>query len=162
MPKTEKSNRIIDLPVDVISAVESKQKALQKAEKENPTLFLQNKIKFIDGRNFKEEIIDQPNFVNIDSKGRYISAHSFSYYTKIIKRDICPNDPLFEDFSFYTFRKTHLSNMAANNCPVGELMKRAGHGKIETIYEYYYNTTETSREALKKAMNKSSSVIFTK
>ena len=71
---------------------------------------------------------------------------------KIIKKEICPNDPKIEDFSFYTFRKTHLSQMAGNNCPIGELMKRAGHTKIETLYEYYYNRSSSSKSALDRAL----------
>ena len=81
-------------------------------------------------------------------------------YTKIIKRDICPNNDEFEDFSFYTFRKTHLSNMASNNCPVGELMSRAGHSKMETLYDNYYGRTEASEEKLIRAMNETASLIL--
>ena len=151
-PKTETSTRTIELPPMVIQEVLKRQRALEKARNENPVIFEQNKMKFIDGREFREDIIDQPNFINVDCKGRYITAHSFSYYTKIIKRDICPNDSRREDFSFYTFRKTHLSNMASNNCPVGELMKRAGHSKMETLYQYYYNRTDESEKKLLQAM----------
>ena len=161
-PKTPKSNRTIELPLDTITAIWEKKRALQDAREDNPLLFEQNKAKFIDGRNYTEKIIEQLDFINVDLRGRYVSAHSFSYYTKIIKRDICPNIPDTEDFSFYTFRKTHLSQMAGNNCPVGELMKRAGHGKIDTLYEYYYNTTSASHKALKDAMYLSSATLFKK
>lgn len=159
-PKTEKSTRVVEVPLVVIQEVIKRRNALIAAQKENPVLFEQNKRKFIDGREFREDIIEQPNFINVDSKGRYVTAHSFSYYTKIIKRDICPSNDEFEDFSFYTFRKTHLSNMASNNCPVGELMSRAGHSKMETLYENYYGRTEASEEKLIRAMNETASLIL--
>lgn len=130
-PKTTGSTRTIELPLFVITEVRKREASLNEARQANPLVFEQNAKRFIDGRNFTEELIEQPNFINVDKKGNYINAHSFSYYTKLIKRDICPAEEGVEDFSFYTFRKTHLSNMAANNCPVGELMKRAGHTKIE-------------------------------
>lgn len=159
-PKTEKSTRIVELPPETIKAIQAKQRALQDAREVSPLLFEQNESRFIDGRNYTETVIDQPDFINIDNRGRFVNPHSFSYYTKIIKRDICPNLPDTEDFSFYTFRKTHLSLMAANNCPIGELMKRAGHGKIDTLYEYYYNTTAASHKALEKALDNATSILF--
>ena len=159
-PKTDKSTRVIEVPLVLIQEIQKRKRALEEAQKEDPVLFEQNKRKFIDGREFREDIIEQPNFINVDRKGRYITAHSFSYYTKIIKRDICPNNDEFEDFSFYTFRKTHLSNMASNNCPVGELMSRAGHSKMETLYDSYYGRTEASEEKLIRAMNETASLIL--
>ncbi len=158
-PKTTGSTRTIELPIVVMLEVKKRKKALDEARKKEPLVFEQNKSKFIDGRNFQEDIIEQPDFINVDSKGRYITAHSFSYYTKIIKRDICPNDPKIEDFSFYTFRKTHLSQMAGNNCPIGELMKRAGHTKIETLYEYYYNRSSQSKSALDNALSQVAKIV---
>lgn len=158
--KTEESTRTIELPLDTITAIRRKQRALQEAREADPLLFEQNKTKFIDGRNFTEEIIEQPDFINVDLKGRYVPAHSFSYYTKIIKRDICPNIPEFEDFSFYTFRKTHLSLMASFNCPIGELMKRSGHSRSKTLYENYYGTTEESAKILKRTIYQSSAILF--
>ena len=154
------SIRTIEMPLVVMTEVRKRKKQLEEARLRDPLIFEQNKTKFIDGRNFKEEIIDQPNFINVDSKGRYINAHSFSYYTKIIKKNICPNEKGIEDFSFYTFRKTHLSNMASNNCPIGELMKRAGHGKVETLYESYYARTSSSEKKLIRAMNETASLIL--
>lgn len=159
-PKTKKSTRIVELPPETIRAIQAKQRALQRAREEDPILFEQNKSRFIDGRDNKEIVIEQPDFISVDMKGRYITAHSFSYYTKIIKRDICPNLPDKEDFSFYTFRKTHLSLMAANNCPVGELMKRVGHSKPETLYTYYFNKTDYSDKIMKSALKQTSSIIF--
>jgi len=158
-PKTEGSKRTVELPRFVIEEVQKKEKLLAECKVKSPLLFEQNKLRFLDGRNFKEEIIEQPNFINVDTRGRFIPAHSFSYYTKIIKEKICPNQPDIEDFSFYTFRKTHLSNMAANNCPIGELMKRAGHTKIETIYTYYYNRTNESEKKVLQAMYQCSKVL---
>ena len=158
-PKTDASTRTIELPIIVMLEVKKRKKALDEAREKDPLIFEQNKGKFIDGRNLKEEIIEQPDFINVDSRGRYITAHSFSYYTKIIKRDICPNESKVEDFSFYTFRKTHLSQMAGNNCPIGELMKRAGHVKIETLYDYYYNRSSQSKSALDNALSQVARIV---
>lgn len=152
-PKTEGSTRTIELPVLVIKEVQKREKALAEARAKEPLVFEQNKMQVIDGRNFTEELIEQPDFINLDGKGRLIPAHSFSYWTKQIKKTVCPNEDGLEDFSFYTFRKTHLSNMASNNCPIGELMRRAGHTKMETLYEYYYNRTDESEKKLHYAIN---------
>ncbi len=153
-PKTEESTRDILISDYLLSEVKKRMEYLEKQRELNPKAFATNNGRLIDGREFEEPTMDMPDDMMCrDSKGRYVTAHSFSYYTKIIKKDIAPNDDAFEDFSFYTFRKTHLSNMAANNCPIGELMKRAGHSKVERLYENYYQTNETATEKLKQALS---------
>ncbi len=147
-PKSQ-INRTVVVPDIVFDEVKKRKERLLKTDK---LLLEQNKIKFIDNRELKNEIIDQPNFINVDEKGRYISSHSFSKKSREIRNNICPDDDEYEDFSFYTFRKTHLSNMATANCPIGELMKRAGHLKIETLYKSYYATTEASTDKLSEAL----------
>ena len=51
-PKTEKSNRVIELPDIVIAEVKRREKTLRENEKKEPLLFAQNKGKMIDVRNF--------------------------------------------------------------------------------------------------------------
>ena len=159
-PKNEPSNREIDVSDYLLSEIKKRMVYLDKQRELNPKAFATNKGRLIDGREFEEPTMDMPDDMMCrDGKGRYVTAHSFSYYTKLIKKDIAPNNDEYEDFSFYTFRKTHLSNMAANNCPIGELMKRAGHSKIERLYENYYQTNETSSEKLKQALANFESTI---
>lgn len=152
-PKTDESTRDIVVSDYLLSEVKKRMEYLEKQRQLNPKAFATNNGRVIDGREFEEPTMDMPDDMMCrDSKGRYITAHSFSYYTKLIKKNICPNNDEYEDFSFYTFRKTHLSNMAANNCPIGELMKRAGHANIKRLYENYYQTNETASEKLKQAL----------
>lgn len=159
-PKTEDSTREIDISDYLLSEVKKRMEYLDKQRELNPKAFAANKGRLIDGREFEEPTMDMPDDMMCrDGKGRYVTAHSFSYYTKLIKKDIAPNNDVFEDFSFYTFRKTHLSNMAANNCPIGELMKRAGHSKVERLYENYYQKNETSTEKLLQAIANFESTI---
>ena len=159
-PKTEDSTRDILVSDYLLSEVKKRMEYLEKQRQLNPKAFATNKGRVIDGREFEEPTMDMPDDMMCrDSKGRYVTAHSFSYYTKLIKKDIAPNNDEYEDFSFYTFRKTHLSNMAANNCPIGELMKRAGHSKVERLYENYYQTSETATEKLKQALTQFETTI---
>ena len=152
-PKTEESKRDIIVSDFLLSEVKKRMEYLEKQRELNPKAFATNIGRVIDGREFEEPAMDMPaDMMCRDGKGRYVTAHSFSYYTKLIKKDIAPNNDEFEDFSFYTFRKTHLSNMAANNCPIGELMKRAGHSNVKRIYKNYYQSTETSTEKQKQAL----------
>lgn len=152
-PKNDYSFRNIDISDYLISEVKKRMAYLEEQRKLNQKAFATNKGRLIDGREFEEPTMDMPDDMMCrDGKGRYVTAHSFSYYTKLIKKDIAPNNDEFEDFSFYTFRKTHLSNMAANNCPIGELMKRAGHSNIKRLYENYYQTNETATEKLLQAL----------
>lgn len=89
-----------------------------------------------------EQVID--DFISMADDGRYLFyTGSFKKYAAIIRRDICPHENGVEDFSFYTARKTYLSNMADSNCPVNMLAKIAGHKKITTLLDHYYKKTDT-------------------
>lgn len=159
-PKNDYSFRNIDISDYLISEVKKRMAYLEEQRKLNQKAFETNKGRLIDGRELEEPTMDMPDDMMCrDGKGRYVTAHSFSYYTKLIKKDIAPNNDEYEDFSFYTFRKTHLSNMAANNCPIGELMKRAGHSNIKRLYENYYQTNEAATEKLKQALANFESTI---
>ncbi len=151
-PKTKASTRKIEFLDKVRKVVLEQQETLSRERRANPILFEQNRGKVYNILNMEAENIDMPDFICMDKKGSYVPASSFTYYSKIIRKEICPDNDEYEDFSFYTFRKTHLSNMAAHNCPIGELMKRVGHSKMETLYNYYYNRTETSGDILKQAL----------
>ncbi len=158
-PKTEASNRQIEFLNKVKNVVLQQQEMLNRERRANPELFEQNRGKVYNILNMEAKTIDMPDFICKDKKGGYVAAASFTYYSKIIRKKICPDNEEYEDFSFYTFRKTHLSNMASFNCPIGELMRRAGHSKMETLYEFYYNKTETSGEILKQALESAEEII---
>lgn len=102
-----------------------------------------------------EQIID--DFVSMADDGRYLFyTGSFKKYATIIRRDICPHIDGIEDFSFYTSRKTYLSNMANSGIPVHLLADIAGHKKINTLLEHYYSRNDDSetiaRDCLDRAM----------
>ncbi len=159
-PKTETSTRTIEISDYLIAAVIERKKHIEELRTRNPNMFEANQGKVLDARDINEKLIPMPfDMISRDNKGRYVTAHSFSYYTKIIKKNICPNNDEHEDFSFYTFRKTHLSNMAATNCPIGELMKRAGHSKIERLYKNYYNTNETATQKLLSSLAEMDKIV---
>lgn len=102
-----------------------------------------------------EEVID--DFISMAGDGRYLFyTGSFKKYANIIRRDYCPHIEGIEDFSFYTARKTYLSNMANSGIPPHLLADICGHKKINTLLEHYYSRNEDSefiaRDSLDKAM----------
>ena len=84
-PKTEKSTRVVEVPLVVIQEVIKRRDALIAAQKENPVLFEQNKRKFIDGREFREDIIEQPNFQDSISP---LSISEFTAYDESTPRTV--------------------------------------------------------------------------
>ena len=102
-----------------------------------------------------EQVID--DFISMADDGRYLFyTGSFKKYATIIRRDICPHVNGVEDFSFYTARKTYLSNMANSGISPHLLADIAGHKRINVLLEHYYSRNEDSevivRDCLGKAM----------
>lgn len=91
-----------------------------------------------------------PDFINVDNNGKYIKASAFNPYAKQIRESICPNIMGVEEFSFYTFRKTHISEMATKLTEL-VLIQHTGHSKVDTIRKYYSAKTETATQLINKA-----------
>ncbi len=128
-------------------------------------------VSIYDGRTRRMRTSDEFNFISRKANGQVLTAASFQYYAKIIRcgdpesgiEPICPAIDGIEDFSFYTFRKTCLSMLAARNIPVGKLMTFAGHKKIERIYESYYADSELANQlaaAAQSAMITDTDILF--
>ena len=82
-----------------------------------------------------------PDFINVDNNGKYIKASAFTPYTRKIKETICPDEIGVEEFSFYTFRKTHISEMATKLTEL-VLIQHTGHSRVDTIRKYYAARTD--------------------
>ncbi len=129
-------------------------KALQDEErKNNPRVWEQNRGSITYGFNHERKVMPMPSLVMKDKNGKYISYGSFEYYAKQIRATICQSNHQVEDFSFYTFRKTFLSNMACSNISVFELAKIAGHKKTDTLLEYYFSQPEKTAEKIIRAQD---------
>ena len=95
------------------------------------------------------------DFISVNDEGKYCYvAGGFKKYAKIIRETICPHEDGVEDFSFYTFRKTHLTKMARTNIPIAVLKNRAGHSKTETLFTYYYANSDEEDEINQDALDK--------
>ena len=158
IPKTKQSNRFVDIPVVLLNALYNRKDQLKKAKESNPLLWEQNRGKVIDDRNMEHKLIDSPDFICVGTDGKYIKASAFTYWAKIIREKICPHIDGMEDFSFYTFRKTHIS-MMSNFLTELVLVKHTGHAKIDTIRKYYANRTEATDELIRQGVNNAGSQI---
>lgn len=137
-PKT--FSRTVVVPDILLNAVKQRMNEIEKLTVENP--YFDTKTKVFDDIHTKSTLYVD-DLVSVDNKGNYCyMAGSFKKYSKIIKAEICPHLEGVEDFSFYTFRKTHLTKMAKTNIPIAVLKKRSGHSKTETLFKYYYADTE--------------------
>ena len=150
-PKT--FSRIVVVPDVLLSAVKKRMEEIEELKKNNP-LFNSYTTVYDDIHTKTNLGID--DLISIDNEGNYCYiAGSFKKYSKIIKDTICPHEDGVEDFSFYTFRKTHLTKMARTNIPIAVLKNRSGHSKTETLFKYYYANSEEedaiNQEALDKA-----------
>lgn len=152
-PKT--FSRTVVVPDVLLDAVKKRMDEIEELKKNNP-LFNSYTTVFDDIHTKTNLGID--DFISIDNEGNYCYiAGSFKKYSKIIKETICPHEDGVEDFSFYTFRKTHLTKMARTNIPIAVLKNRSGHSKTETLFRYYYANSDEedaiNQEALDKAFN---------
>ncbi len=150
-PKT--FSRVVVVPDVLLSAVKKRMEEIEELKKNNQ-LFNSYTTVYDDIHTKTNLGID--DLISIDNEGNYCYiAGSFKKYSKIIKDKICPHEDGVEDFSFYTFRKTHLTKMARTNIPIAVLKNRSGHSKTETLFKYYYANSEEedaiNQEALDKA-----------
>ncbi len=158
VPKTRQSNRSVDIPTVLLNELYRRKQELDEAKRVNPLLWEQNRGKVIDDRNMEQKLIDSPDFICVGKDGKYIKASAFNYWSKIIKEKVCPPVSGMEDFSFYTFRKTHIS-MMSNFLTELVLIKHTGHAKIDTIRKYYANRTETTDKLILDGVRQTGSEI---
>ena len=151
-PKTSASIRPVNIPKVLLNELYEHKRKIYEARLKDPALFESNRGKIFIEENLKKSPIDMPNFVCIDLCGRYIKPSAFNYWAKIIRAEICPNIKGIEDFSFNTFRKTHISKMAAY-LPELVLIKHTGHAKIDTIRQYYSGESDDTLAAIKRTVD---------
>ncbi|MBR5545223.1 MAG: tyrosine-type recombinase/integrase [Clostridia bacterium] len=145
--------RTVVVPDALLNAVKNRMQEIEKIKESNPVFNSMTKV-FDDVHSKSTIFID--DLISINDNGNYCyMAGSFKKYSKIIKETICPHEEGVEDFSFYTFRKTHLTKMARTNIPIAVLKNRSGHSKTETLFKYYYANSDEedaiNQEALDKA-----------
>lgn len=100
-----------------------------------------------------EQVID--DFITMADDGRYLFyTGSFKKYATIIRRDICPHEDGYEDFSFYTGRKSYLTKLAVSGLSVYTLAYISGHKKLNTLYEHYYSFNKEAEKAARECLDK--------
>lgn len=151
VPKTAASIRPVDIPEVLLNELYEHKRRIHEAKIKDPITFESNKKNIVDERNLERKIIDMPDFVCVDLYGRYIKPSAFKYWSKKIRAEICPNIDGVEDFSFYTFRKTHISKMAAY-LPELALIQHTGHAKVDTIRKYYAGRSDEVEKAIRNTV----------
>ena len=145
--KTLTSVRYIDVP-DIVHnyLVQENRKQMRHPSR----AYLAKKTEVVLDRtkkNTEKEIVGG-DFINRKDNGELLTINSMKYWTKEIKAKTGI------DFKYHSLRKTHLTQLAAMNTPVIEVMKRAGHKKYETTMKYYINKNlETKRLLLNNLSN---------
>lgn len=144
--------RTVIVPDILLNAVKKRMEEIEKIKKSNPLFNSYTSV--FDNIHTKTNMgID--DFISVNDEGKYCyMAGSFKKYAKIIRETICPHEDGVEDFSFYTFRKTHLTKMARTNIPIAVLKNRAGHSKTETLFTYYYANSDEEDEINQDALDK--------
>ncbi len=149
-PKT--FSRTVVVPDVLLDAVKQRMNEIEKLKETNPLFNSMTKV-FDDVHSKSTIFID--DFISVDDNGNYCyMAGSFKKYSKIIRETICLHEEDVEDFSFYTFRKTHLTKMARTNIPIAVLKNRSGHSKTETLFRYYYANSDEEDAINEEALNK--------
>ena len=149
-PKTQASKRTIAIS-DELAYILYEWRETYYEKKDSPE-WIVNRGKIVYAFDFDESIHDEPDFVCRSSDGKRVLASGFEYYARIIRKDICPKDYSLEDFSFYTFRKTCLSNMA-QKLPVQELTTFAGHSNAERIIKNYYSSPKSAEKLTRETQS---------
>ena len=141
VPKTQLTKRDVPIPDMLYTALYHRRQEQLAAKEEKPEIWAKNRITIIDDRDLNRKPILMPDFINVDNNGKYIKASSFNPYAKKIRETICPNEIGVEEFSFYTFRKTHISEMATKLTEL-VLIQHTGHSRVDTIRKYYAARTD--------------------
>lgn len=151
VPKTNHTKRDVDIPDMLYEALYQRRKEQLAAKKSKPEIWAKNQMTIIDDRDLKRKPIPMPDFINVDNNGKYIKASSFRPYAKTIRETICPDVMGVEEFSFYTFRKTHISEMATKLTEL-VLIQHTGHSRVDTIRKYYTARTDEMNERISEAV----------
>lgn len=142
--KTQKALREIEMPNvlqrHLIDKYRNEQRKLGSAGYRN-TEHVVNSDK-------EKTIIVGGDFINRKENGELLTINSVKYYAKKIKEQTD-----VKDFKFHSLRKTHLTQLAAMNTPLYELMYRAGHSKVDTTMKYYLGDNEISKKKLLDNIN---------
>lgn len=150
VPKTQLTKRDVPIPDMLYTALYHRRQEQLAAKEEKPEIWVKNRINIIEDRDLNRKPTPMPDFINVDNNGKYIKASAFNPYAKQIRESICPNIMGVEEFSFYTFRKTHISEMATKLTEL-VLIQHTGHSKVDTIRKYYSAKTETATQLINKA-----------
>lgn len=146
-PKTKNSIRNISMPDVLVNFLVEKYKEQQKKIGD---IGYKNTERVLDvTKKIKGEELVGADFVNRTSDGKLLTANSIKYYSKKIK-DVCG----ISDFKFRSLRKTHLSQLAAMNTPMIELMHRAGHSRLEITEKYYLACSAESKRQMIQNINR--------
>ena len=146
-PKTEKSDREIDIPDKLYEHLLAKKKFEQECREYYGSSYRATEV--VKVRIYKDQDDDLVggDFINRKKNGEILTSNSMkSWATKF-------EEELGIDFKYHNLRHTHASFLAAMNCPLVKLMKRMGHSKIETTNQYYFGDNEIADEKMIQAIN---------
>ncbi|UZQ49797.1 tyrosine-type recombinase/integrase [Clostridium kluyveri] len=117
-PKTESSNRIIDIGDTLI-----------KILKQHKTWQKENKLKY--GKYYKDS-----DFVCTKENGQNITPNSIKYLSRVV------NYELDIDFHFHSLRHTHATMLLESGAEPKDIQARLGHNKISTTMDTYTHVTK--------------------
>lgn len=89
-----------------------------------------------------KDYIDTWNLVNAKRGGGFYSPNSFSYASRVIKKDLG-----IHDFDFHSLRHTHATMLIEAGANIKDVSLRLGHANIETTLQIY--THKTNEMSLK-------------
>lgn len=142
--KTHKALREIEMPIILQRHLIDKYREQERLKTERGYRNTEHVI-----NNDKERtVLIGADFINRKENGELLTINSVKYYAKKIKEktDV-------KDFKFHSLRKTHLTQMAALNTPIYELMYRAGHSKVDTTMSFYLSDDEIAKKKLVQNLN---------
>ena len=142
--KTLKGIREIEMPTVLQRHLINK---LREQERQKCEAGYRNTEHVIDNDKARTILIGA-DFINRKENGELLTINSIKYYAKKIKAETD-----VKDFKFHSLRKTHLTQLAAMNTPLYELMYRAGHSRPDVTLAYYIGDNEISKQKLLTNIN---------
>lgn len=131
-PKSKNAIRKIEMPEKLQTFLAAKS-IEQGEQKKKLGLSYRNHERIIDDNT--GEVIIGADLINRKENGEFMNPNTVKYYRKVIleKTGI--------EYRYHNLRHTHATKLATMGVPSLLLMRRLGHGKIDTTLRYYIGTT---------------------
>lgn len=145
--KTEKSNRIIDIPDTLYEHLLAKRNFEQEQRKKFGSSYRATEVVKVRILKDQDDDLVGGDFINRKDNGELLTTNSMKSWALKFKNE------LGIEFKYHNLRHTHASFLAAMNCPLAKLKERMGHTKIETTNRYYFGKNEIADERMIQAIN---------